>query len=89
MKKNILAIVLSTACLVLLSAGAHAEISAFKSESAARKHCPDDEIVWGFNKSGGVFHVKGTKGYGTTKDGAYFCRGEAEKGGWHAARNNQ
>ena len=82
--------ILGAACLALASASAYAEtIPAFKSEGAARKHCPGDEVVWGFNKSGGVFHVKGTKGYGTTKDGAYFCRGEAERGGWHEAKNKQ
>jgi hypothetical protein len=85
-----LAVVLSAACLALASTVASADaFPGFKSENAARMHCPGDEIVWGFNKSGGVFHVKGTKGYGTTKDGAYFCRSEAEKGGWHEAKNKQ
>jgi hypothetical protein len=70
---------------------AHAAgIKSYKTESGAQKHCPNDEVVWGsFTSSVHAFHVKGSKSYGTTKNGAYACRKELEVGGWHAAANNQ
>ena len=65
-------------------------IPSFKSEKAAQKHCPTDEVVWGNSASTvGAFHIKGSKYYGTTQHGAFVCRKEAENGGWHEAKNGQ
>ena len=83
-------IVLALMALTLGAADANAGgIKAYKTVAGAQKHCPGDEVVWANPNSKGVFHVKGTKFYGNTNDGAYVCRKEAEDGGWHAAKNKQ
>jgi len=64
-------------------------IPAFNTEAAAKKHCPGDQVVYGENKSGGVYHLKGTRYYGHLKEGVYVCRKEADDGGWRPAANNQ
>jgi hypothetical protein len=64
-------------------------IPAFSTEAAAQKHCPKDQVVYGENKSGGVYHFKGNRYYGNLKNGTYVCRSEADAGGWRPAANNQ
>lgn len=59
----------------------------YPSEDAATKACKS-EVVW-LNTNSGIFHVKGTKNYGTTKDGAWVCRAAAEKAGKKPAKNEQ
>jgi hypothetical protein len=49
----------------------------FPSEQAAKQHCPNDTVVW-VNKKTGVYHLKGERWYGVTKEGAYECRKEAD-----------
>ena len=49
----------------------------FHSEQEAKQHCPHDSIVW-VNTKTGVYHLKGERWYGATKDGAYVCRKEAD-----------
>src|SRR5258707_12513725 len=63
----------ATAAVMLMTVGAQAgTIKAYKTEGGAQKHCPKDEVVWGNSTSSvHAFHVKGSKGYGTTKNGAY------------------
>jgi len=91
MKRKVLIAILTAGCVTLASAGAYADNpKGYKTEAGAQKHCPGDEVVWGnVNSKSGAYHFKGTKSYGNTKDGAYACRGELEKAGWHAAKNNQ
>jgi len=48
----------------------------FPSEAAAQQHCPSDKVVW-LNTKTGVYHFRGTRWYGRTKDGAYVCQREA------------
>ena len=60
----------------------------FTTEQAAQKHCPDDTVVW-LNLSSGVYHFSGQRWYGTTKNGAYVCRKEADKAGDRATKNGQ
>lgn len=89
MRKLVVALV-AFACIALATSANAAGIKAYASVSGAQKHCPTDEVVWANSASiAGVFHLKGSKFYGTTKNGAYVCRKEAEGGGWHAAENNQ
>lgn len=76
------------AALTLASARA-APIAAYSTEKAAQKHCPGDEVVYGENKSDGVYHLKGERYYGHLKSGKYVCRKEADAGGWRASKNNQ
>ena len=81
-----------TAIAAALALGATAASAAgvkeYKTEAGAQKHCPADTVVWGSSASG-VYHMKGAKNYGTTKDGKYVCMGEADSAGWHAAKNKQ
>ena len=52
----------------------------FASETSAKAHCPTDEVVW-LNTKSKIYHLKGTHYYGTTKQGEYACRKEADAAG--------
>jgi hypothetical protein len=52
----------------------------FDTETAAQTHCPSDQVVW-LNTRSHVYHEKGTRYYGTTKQGEYACRKEADAAG--------
>ena len=58
------------------------------SEQVAPKHCPSDIVVW-VNLPTGIFHYKGQRWYGMTKNGAYLCKQEAVKEGDRPSRNGQ
>jgi len=60
----------------------------FHSEQEAKQHCPNDTVVW-VNTKTGVYHLKGERWYGATKDGAYVCRKEADAEGDRMTRNGQ
>ena len=60
----------------------------FQNEQQARKHCPGETVAW-LNIPTGIFHYKGQRWYGRTKDGAYVCVKEAVKEGDRATRNGQ
>jgi hypothetical protein len=49
----------------------------FVTEQQAQQHCPDDTVVW-LNTRTGVYHLKGTRWYGATKEGAYVCLKETQ-----------
>lgn len=57
----------------------------FDTESAAQTHCATDEVVWVNNKSK-IYHAKGARYYGQTKNGAYACRHEADAAGDRASK---
>jgi len=57
----------------------------YPTEEAAAKACKSG-VVWA-NTDTGVFHAKGSRWYGTTKDGAWVCRAAAERAGMKAAKN--
>jgi hypothetical protein len=80
--------VAASALLVAASGAQAAGIKEYKTEAGAQKHCPSDTVVWGSPESG-IFHLKGARYYGNTKDGHYVCMGEAVKLGMHAAANGQ
>jgi hypothetical protein len=86
MKSNLVAAILFSV-LSFFSIQSYA-LDQFQSEQAAQKHCPSDIVVW-LNLPTGVFHFKGQRWYGRTKDGAYVCKKEAEKEGDRATRNGQ
>ena len=69
-------------------AAAHETIPMFAAESAAQAHCPSDTVVW-LNTRTGIWHEKGMRWYGRTKDGAYVCRKEAAAAGYRDTRNGQ
>ncbi len=59
----------------------------YKSEAAARKHCPRDEIVYSVPKER-VYHRHEAEDYGKVKGGRYVCLREAERGGWHETEHH-
>lgn len=81
----------SLAAGLALSAYAVAAFAAgpktYPSEDAAAKACKT-AVVWGTPESG-VYHLKGTRYYGTTITGVWTCEAAAKKAGWHAAKNEQ
>lgn len=46
--------------------------------------CPGDTVVWE-NTSTKVYHESGDKYFGKTKKGAYACKADADKAGFHLA----
>jgi hypothetical protein len=60
----------------------------FQSEQQAQQHCPQDVVVW-VNTKTRVYHLKGERWYGATRDGAYVCRKEADAEGDRMTRNGQ
>jgi hypothetical protein len=60
----------------------------FSAEQAAQQHCPNDNIVW-LNLPTGIYHLKGERWYGRTKQGAYVCKKEADGAGDRETKNGQ
>ena len=52
------------------------EAGQFADEASAKTRCPSDTVVW-VNLPSRVYHLAGTRNYGTTKRGAYMCEKEA------------
>lgn len=63
-------------------------LTLYSTEQQALKHCPKDTVVW-LNLPSGIYHYKGERWYGNTKNGAFVCEQEAEKAGDRATRNGQ
>lgn len=55
-------------------------VPVFKTEAAAKKHCPSDVVVWLDTKTG-AYHFKAQRWYGHTKYGAYVCEKESHRPG--------
>ncbi len=70
------------------TAASSGELAQFETESAAQKHCPKDTVVW-LNTNSGIYHEKGMRWYGRTREGAYVCRAEANAAGDRDTRNGQ
>jgi hypothetical protein len=67
---------------------AYGTVAMFDTEAAAQTHCPSDVVVW-LNTKTGIWHEKGMRWYGHTKEGAYVCRKEAAAAGYRDTRNGQ
>jgi hypothetical protein len=65
-----------------------AAIRLFASESAAIRGCRGDEVVW-LNTQTGIYHERGMRWYGRTKQGAFVCRRVADAAGDRDTRNGQ
>lgn len=63
-------------------------LAEFAAEAPAQAHCAQDEVVW-LNTRTHVFHEKGIRWYGHTRQGAYVCRREALAAGMRDTRNGQ
>lgn len=57
----------------------------FTTDTAAAATCPKDVVVW-VNLSSKIWHLKGTKTYGTTKHGTFMCETDATAEGFHAPK---
>lgn len=57
----------------------------FQSAEAAHAHCTNDTVVWsdGYHLS---YVLPGSKQYGTTPDGFYACKMEADSAGFQQAQ---
>ena len=61
----------------------------FATGQAAQHHCPSDVVVW-LNTRTGVYHFKGQRWYGRTRNGAYVCQKDVNASGrGRATRNGQ
>ena len=69
----------------VLAAG---QAATFATEQLAQQHCPRDIVVW-LNLPTGIYHFKGQRWYGRTKNGAFVCQREADNAGDRATRNGQ
>ncbi len=58
----------------------------FDTEAAAQTHCPADQVVW-LNTKSHIYHEKGMRYYGSTKQGEYACRKEADAAGARDSKN--
>jgi len=87
-----LALTLSLASApAVLAADAAAPAAAkryFATEADAAKGCGTEVVVW-INKITGVYHLKESRWYGKTKDGAYACKNEMDLAGNHGAKTEK
>ena len=67
---------------------AAAAITLFTAEGKAQQHCPTDVVVW-LNLPTRIYHWKGMRWYGATKNGAYVCKKEADENGSRGTLNGQ
>ena len=58
----------------------------FTTEAEAKARCPADTVVW-VNTKSHIYHLAGTKSYGTTKQGAYMCEADANAAGDRASKS--
>ncbi|MCK8787703.1 PsiF family protein [Roseomonas sp. NAR14] len=56
----------------------------YRTESEARTACVGTQIVWG-NPARRIYHLGGSRHYGTTRQGAYFCQAAADAAGFRQA----
>lgn len=74
--------------LLVSGTGRGAELTTFTTQKEAQRHCPADTVVW-LNLPTGIYHLKGERWYGRTKNGAYVCEKEADQAGDRVTRNGQ
>jgi hypothetical protein len=55
----------------------------FPFELWAQNHCPADTVVW-VNARSQIYNSSQERWYGRTLDGAFACKLDAEKAGYHA-----
>ncbi|ASG23255.1 MULTISPECIES: hypothetical protein [Nitrospirillum] len=77
MRRLVAAILMTT--LLVSPAALAAEGKHYSDPAAAAKVCKSP-VVW-VNPNSGVYHLQGSRYYGTTKDGFYMCQKAAEAAG--------
>ena len=63
-------------------AAASEPLNLFDTEAVAQQHCRGDAVVW-LDVPSNRYWFKGQKGYGTTKNGDYACKSDADRSGNH------
>lgn len=63
-------------------------LTLFSNEQAAHLHCPKDSVVW-LNLKSGIWHYKGERWYGRTREGAFVCEHSAAMTGDRGTENGQ
>lgn len=63
-------------------------VAQFPTAASAQAHCPKDTVVW-LNLPTMIWHYKGQRWYGRTKQGTYACEKEAAAAGARATRNGE
>jgi len=63
-------------------------LDTFTTEPQAQQHCPSDTVVW-LNLPTKIWHYKGERWYGRTKNGAFVCLKEAAASGARGTHNGQ
>lgn len=58
---------------------------AYASLDAAKTACGSDPVAWA-SPYGKVYHLPGSRWYGKTKKGAYYCKSALDKSGLHASK---
>jgi hypothetical protein len=86
-RPSIIALIAIAACGLLYDSSATA-LEKYGSESQAQQHCPKDTVVW-LNLPTMIWHYKGQRWYGRTKNGTYVCEKEAAAAGARATRNGE
>lgn len=84
----VLVVLLSLSCTRPGSAYTAGRLTLYPTEQQAQKHCPKDTVVW-LNLPSGIYHFRGERWYGNTKNGAFVCEQEADQAGDRATRNGQ
>jgi len=79
---------LAIALLLIGPAAAQTQSVLYPTEQTAQQACRGDEVVW-VNLASGVYHLRGERWYGRTKNGAYVCRKVADAHGYRMTRNGQ
>ncbi|MBU2854707.1 MULTISPECIES: hypothetical protein [Acidithiobacillus] len=87
MKKAIIISIIMLSILIAEAPMAFA-IDFFSTRLAAHNHCPHDTVVW-LNTATGIWHYKGERWYGNTRQGAYVCEREAARAGDRGTENGQ
>ena len=89
-KTGLLTVIVLAFFLLIPQSGASRSEPAqhFQTEQQAQRHCPHDTVVW-VNTKTGVYHFKGQRWYGRTKEGCYECRKEADAEGDRPTHNGQ
>ncbi len=84
----ILVVLISLIGALTRIASAAGDLTLYPTEQRAQKHCPKDTVIW-LNLPTGIYHFKGERWYGNTKNGVFVCEQDADKAGDRATQNGQ
>ena len=67
-----------------VSAGSSVALATFPTAHAAQDNCPNGIVVW-VDPHSRMYYYRGRNRYGSTKDGAFACRDDANRAGLRKA----